>query len=216
MAKVGTERIFHKGSGKEIFSEIKFYTKTKLFIATGMPEEVTKYYGNKRDRLETYRSYHHSGQISANSYDECVKLAREIYTEFYDQQITETKIIAYKLKSNGNGKSDLFHAPSLALGIEYRIMYRIMIGEEAFISTGPYEKSKNPDEGHRQGGHRLEQEQGSLGLYDWEKIIYTTEAHDFFKKVETGLIIMIEKVTDFFGKDANHFLENLNSGKLIN
>lgn len=216
MPKVGTERIFHKGSGKEIFTAINFYTKTKKFVATDMPDDIKAYYATKMDRKNEYAKYHHSGEISADSYDACVKLARDIYTEFYNQEITETKIIAYKVKFNNKDKNDIFHAPSLALGIEYIVLYRIMIGEEAFISKDTYENSKAPDVGTRLGGARMSIENGHHGYYDWQKIPYTEKTHDFFKKVSAGLSGMIEKVNDFFGKDSAHFIENLNSGKLLN
>jgi hypothetical protein len=215
MAKVGTERIYHKGSGKEIYSAIKFYTKSKLFVID-MPDDIKAYYGTKMDREHPDRAYHHNGEISGKSYEECVQLARKIYTEFYEQKVTEEKIIAYKVRFNNKDKSDIFHAPKRALGIEYIVLYRIKIGEEAFLSYDTYEKSKAPDEGMRLGGPRMWIENGHRGYYDYEKIPYTEETHKFFESVENGLLMMIEKINAFFGTDANHFLENLNSGKLLN
>ncbi|MDX8564692.1 hypothetical protein OZ664_11840 [Elizabethkingia sp. HX WHF] len=216
MAKVGTERIFHKGSGKEIYTAINFYTKTKKFVAVGMPDEIKAYYGTKMDRENPHRSYHHSGEISSESYEGCVKLANKIFTEFYEQRITETKIIAYKVRFNNEEKKNIFHAPAMALGIEYVVLYRIMIGEEAFISTSTYEESKAPDIGTRLGGPRMHIENGSNGYYDWEKVPYTEDIHEFFKSVENGLSAMIDKVNSFFGVNADTFIENLNSGKLLN
>ena len=216
MAKVGTERIFHKGSGKEIYTAINFYTKTKKFVAVDMPEDIKAYYGTKMDRENPHRSYNHSGEISSESYEGCVKLANKIFTEFYEQRITETKIIAYKVRFNNEEKQNIFHAPAMALGVEYIVLYRIMIGESAFISTGNYEQSKAPEVGIRLGGARMYNENGSNGYYDWEKVPYTEEVHEFFKGVEKGLSTMIEKVNGFFGSDATTFIENLNSGKLLN
>lgn len=217
MAKVGTERIVHKGSGKEMFTVINFYTKTKLFVAVDFPEEIRDWYGSKLTREQpSYGSKLFTGEVSAISYDECKKLANQIYTEYYDQKITEEKIIAYKTKSNSKLKNEIFHAPDTALGIEFHVLWRIRIGEESFLSYGNYEESKNPDQGIRLGGPRLTREDGHGGFYDYQKIPYTEEAHNFFNNVEQGLEIMIAKVNSFFGSDSTHFIDNLNKGKLLN
>lgn len=213
MGKVGVEQLRHTGSGKDIFIQINFYTKTKQFQVSNMPEDFTEWYGAKVDREET-RSYQYSGLIKGDSYDSCVKSARDLWNEFCDVDITEEKIIAYKLKVNSNEKQEISFAPNKGLALEYRIMYRIKIGADCFLANGPYEKSKKKSEGQL-GWYGIRKEQGKDGLYDWQKIPYTEEAENFFKTVDSGLDTMITKVIGFFGSDSSVFLENLNSGKLL-
>ncbi|MFE3847159.1 hypothetical protein ACFX5D_04150 [Flavobacterium sp. LB3P45] len=223
MAKVGTERIYHKGSGKEIYCQVNFYSKSKLFKIIDFPEDIEKWYGSKETRENKYGTKLYSGEICAKSYDECIDLGKKVYSEYYDQNIKEDKIICYQLKTNHprpefhghNDKRDLYHAPSLAIGLQYKVMYRITIGEECFISNWNYEDSKTPDEGTRLGGERLNREDGHLGLYDWHKISYTGEAHLFFKNVEKGLLDMITNVNAFFGESPTVLLEKIESGKFL-
>ena len=224
MAKVGRESIRHHGSGKEIFCEIHFSNKSKLFHIADFPEEIKLWNASRKDNDATsYSSTRSSGEIISDSYDKCVALARKVYTEFYDLQISEEKIICYQLKTNHprpefhghNDKRDLFHAPSLAIGLEFRVMYRITIGDEKFISSQPYELSKKPDEGTRLGDARLSSENGHNGLYDWNKIPYTDLAHDFFKSVDNGLTEMIKKTNDFFGESPELLIEKIEQGKFL-
>jgi len=223
MAKVGVEQIRHKGSGKDIFCTIHFYSKTKSFQVVDFPQEIEDWYGAKKTREET-RSTLSQGKITGKSYDDCVALANKVYSDYYDQDIKEEKIICYQLKTNHprpefhghQDKRDLYHAPSLAIGLQFMVMYRITIGEECFISHHNYEDAKNPDEGTRLGASRLQREDGYSGLGDWHKIPYTEEAHSFFKNVEKGLLDMILKVNEFFGESPLNLIEKIESGKLLN
>ncbi|WP_133942843.1 hypothetical protein [Epilithonimonas xixisoli] len=217
MAKVGTERITHKGSGKEFFVTINFYTKTKLFTAVDFPEEIKDWYGAKLTREQpSYASIMYQGNITGKSYDECKNLAIKVFSEYYDQCITEERIIAYKIKSNSKETSDISFAPNTALGLEFHVLWRIKIGDETFISPANYEASKRPESGIRLGGPQMTREDGRQGYYDYQKIPYTEETHNFFINVVTGLEAMIIKVNEFFGKDSNHFIDNLSKGKLLN
>ncbi len=223
MGKVGIERIYHKGSGKEIYCQINFYNKSKLFTIVDFPEDVQKWYGSKLTRENKYGSILYSGEICAKSYDECVALGRKVYTEYYDQDIKEEKIICYQLKTNHprpefhghNDKIDIYHAPSLAIGLQYKVMYKITIGNDTFISNWNYEESKAPDQGTRLGTSRLNREDGHLGLQDWHKIPYSEGAHNFFKSVENGLLEIIIKTNNFFGESPLTLLDKIESGKFL-
>lgn len=224
MPKVGTERIYHKGSGKEIYCNIYFTVKSKIFHIQDFPQEIKDWYGAKLTRESNHTSKLYKGAITAASYDECVALGRKVYSDYYEQQISEVKIICYQLKCNyprpeffgHKDRRDLYHAPSLAIGIQYRVLYRITIGDENFLSSQPYEQARLPEEGVRLGAPLMEREDTNSGTYNnWEKIPYTEEAHEFFKTVKNGLLQMITRVNDFFGEDANHLLNSISSGRTL-
>lgn len=223
MAKVGVECITHKGSGKEIYCQVNFVNKTKLFVISDFPDVIKEWYGSKLTRDNTYGHTVHNGGIYAKSYDECVALAKKVYSDYYDLRISEEKIICYQLKTNHprpefhghNNRRDIYHAPSLAIGIEYRVMYRVMVGEEAFISPTSYEESRNSETGVKLSGPRLSRENGDSGLRDWHKIPYSEEAHNFFMSVEKGLNDLIIKTNNFFGESPSHLLDKIESGKLL-
>jgi hypothetical protein len=224
MAKVGAERIFHKGSGKEIYCQINFYTKTKRFVIVDFPEEISEWYGSKLTREDEIGNKLYSGEIWAKSYDECVSIGKRVYSEYYDQAIKEEKIICYQLKTNypksefhgRKDNHDMHFAPALAIGVQYKVMYRITIGDETFISSSCYDEAKNPESGVRLGDPRLNREDGHNGMSDWHKIPYTENYHRFFESVEKGLLSMIQKVNDFFGDSPSFLLEKIETGKLLN
>jgi hypothetical protein len=223
MGKVGTEKIFHKGSGKSIFCTINFYAKSKLFTVVDFPENIEQWYGNKVTRENEYSNAIHNGKISADSYDKCVELANKVYTEFYDQEIREEKIICYQIKMNHprpefhglSDRKDIAFCAGLAISIDYKIMYRIYIGQEAFISKYNYEQSKAAEGSVSKSNAALISENSNGGLYDWHKIIYTTEAHEFFEMVQNSLLNMIQKVDSFFGDSPGALLEKIESGKFL-
>ena len=216
MGKVGDIELRHKNSGKSVWVQINFYTKSKMFKVVDMPEEVKDWYGSKRTREEKYGRALYSGEVQAKSYDELEKLAKDLYDEYYDLEINETKIIAYKLKCNLpkqegelSARTEFFHGLRHTLGIEYYVIYRFKIGDETFLSTGTYEQSKMPKTGHRAGGHKMKREDSHNDFYDFIKIDYTEEMHTFFKNVESGLDGMIKNVVGFFGEDEQTLLENI-------
>lgn len=223
MAKVGNERISHKGSGKYVYCQINFFGKTKHFQIVDFPEDIKLWYGAKQTREKEYGNHVFSGEITAKSYDECVALGNKIYSEFYDQNIREEKIICYQLKMNypipefhgHRDRKDMHFSPNLAIGIQYKTVFRITIGEETFISDSCYEDCKQPEQGIRLGGAKMWREDGNSGMNDWTKIPYTEEANLFFKNVEKGLLEMITKVDSFFGSDSSVLLEKINSGKAL-
>lgn len=224
MAKISTERVYHKGSGKEIYCQVNFVNKSKMFVISDFPDDIKEWWSAKRDREDIYKASYHSGNIVGKSFDECLTLARKVYTDFYDQTITEEKIIAYQLKVNHprpefhghNDRNDIFHAPSLALGIEFKILYRIRIGEDTFISTAIYEQAKEPDSGIRLSGPKLYKENGHNGYGNWEKIPYSDKAYTFFQQVEKGVSDLITLITNYFGDGSQVLLDKIEKGTLLN
>lgn len=225
MAKVGTERIYHKGSGKEIYCQVDFRKKDKLFILLDFPEEIKLWYGSKLTRENTISSRLHQGEITGKSYDDCVNLGIKVYSEYNDLSITEERLILYKYQVNHpkqklddlSDRRDIYHAPCLAIGIEYMLMNRIRIGEESFLSRYTYEEAKYPEEGVRLGADRLIREDSNFDWNtNWHKIPYTEQAHAFFESTTKGLQDLILKANSFFGDSPEILLERIQQGKLLN
>lgn len=221
MPKVGTVRLIHKNSGKVLFVDVKFFTKSKLFQIDGMPQEICDWYGSKKTKENKYSSRLHSGEITAKSYEEVESLAQKLYDEFYDMEINEEKLIAYKLKYNlpnqeglsFNHTNQINFGPSLCIGMEYTVLYRFEIGGEKFISTGTYEQCIMPKDAIRMGGHKMKREDTDRDYYDFEKTPYSDDLHEFFKNTKSALTALILNVKGFFGEGSEKLLENVRSGR---
>lgn len=221
MAKVGSELIEHKGSGKTIACQINFYTKDKVFRVVNFPKDIEDWNGAKKNRENPIGRYINSGVIQSSSYDGCVKEANRVFSEFHDQNIKEEKIILYYMAYNNPDvgvatSKNISFAPSTAIGLQFKIMYRITVGEESFLSPRNYEESKRPEKGTRLGQNLMFREDGNHQYYKWEKVAYTEELHEFFSSTVTTLLNLTNKVVEFFGSESTTLLENINSGvKLI-
>ena len=213
MGKVGTERVYHKGSGKEQYITISLFTKTKKFEVIDFPGEIETWYASKQtneasaaDKRKTF-----SGRICAESYNECVAKAKDIYNQYYSLQVRESKVIAYKLQYNKPGNRNMQLGPKYALGIEYDILYRIYVGEEEFLSVKPYELAKMPEEGHRLGEVLMKPTAYSHNWSNFIIIDHTDELEVFFSNLVKGLNDMIDKIQMFFGDGSDHLLSNISN-----
>ena len=93
--------------------------------------------------------------------------------------------------------------------MDFQVLYKFLIGEEEFYSTGNYEQSRQPKMGMRMGGHKMVRKDSHVGYGDYTIIPHTEELHQFFKNTSAGLENLILKINDFFGEDESHLLENI-------
>lgn len=190
------------------------------------PQEIVDFYNFSKKK--EYKHWQEVPGIYGKSFEECESLCQKVYSAFYDQNITEEKIICYNFQFNHpsifSGQKEfvtekstrqIFHAPHIAIGIEYRVLYRINIGGETFLSNMNYEFSKQPEIGFKQGGAKMSRENGHHHYNNWLKVPHTEELEKFFENVEKNLSVLISKVNDFFGESEVNLLDNLKNGKLL-
>lgn len=199
MGKVGKEYIQHKNSNNGIEVTINFTAKYKTFTVVGLPDNVLAFFNVQNETQNK--------EPSDKTYDGLVEKVKKLYNDFLDDDVKEEKIIMYLFEYNKQGKNNLSFAPLTALGLEYKVNYRITIGGKQFYCDSPYLDAKQPDVGIRLGGSRLR----SVNNHDDYKrkvILHTEELEKFFESTVNNMETMIDKINNFFGTEPEQLLSN--------
>jgi hypothetical protein len=209
--KIGTDRIkLDRGRSQEV--EIHFSKSNNLFEIK-LPDDIKKVSGLPK--------------VTSPTYDGVKEEAIKQYTTFYSDNVTEVKLLAYRLQSSYTVRervgllsksfdkelkvSNNTLSKGAGLIIDHRILYKVNFGDIEYYADCSYLESEEKPRLFSSN----EPGQWELGYYTM--VPYTEEVDRFLIDTRNKLNQLAEKVYSFFGKDPETLLNNVvNNVKLLN
>ena len=211
MAVMGKEIYLSKRGGITHSYIVKFSQKNKrFFIIVPLEFEIV------RDKSASW-----SGKIFGDTYDGVRSEFMELADKYYATTLICEKVIIYKVPVNNPNNfknkgiiATMSYAPKIAIGVDYKIKYKITMGDRVLISGDQFDnlQQRSTFSTNDKEYEEIKQVQSK----GWKIINHTDEMEQWFVDFGKKLIKLIENVEEFFGEDEQSLLDNIKNNKLGN